>query len=76
MIRRMYNEEHSDIVAQRVYDKISEATRGVSRVSGKKLTREELMEIQNKKENKISFEQFQKVLTTPQNWHRLYLIFS
>jgi len=75
IIRKMYNEEHFAILEQRIKDKISERNPGLNRVERKRLTREELIILQNQKERAIPFVEFQKV-SGLFVWHRLYWISS
>ena len=61
VIKKMYNEEHSAILEQRIRDKISERGLHIRRAENRKLTREEQLTLQNRKDSALPFTEFQKV---------------
>ena len=62
IIKKMYNEEHSAILEQRVREKITEVNQKAQKEEIRKLTREERQKMKNKKENVIPFAEFQKIV--------------
>ena len=63
IIKKMYNEEHFSILEQRMKDKISERNPNINRADRKRLTREELLALQNQKGGSLLFVDFQKVIS-------------
>ena len=62
IIRKMYNEEHFAILEQRLHDKVSEKNPQLGRADRRRLTREELIALQNQKGQALPFVEFQKIV--------------
>lgn len=62
IINKIYTEEHVEIVAQRVRERIGDLRLAGSKSEERKLTREELAALQAKRETKLPYAEFQKVL--------------
>jgi len=62
IIKKMYNEDHFAILEQRIRDKISERNPQIGKADRRRLTREELIALQNQKEKTIPFADFQKIV--------------
>ena len=62
IIEKMYNEEHSSILEQRIREQISEHASQSVQSERKRLSREELMALQKQKLRPIPFIEFQKVI--------------
>lgn len=61
VISKMYNEDHFAILEQRIRDRIAERSSLIEQSERKRLTREELVQMQKQKERPIPFSEFQKV---------------
>jgi len=61
IIMKMYNEEHFHILSKRIKEKIEEKRKNM-KVEGKKVTREEINQMQSKQTNKIQYTDLQKII--------------
>ena len=73
IISKMYNEEHFAILEQRIRDRIAERSSQIDKNERKRLTREELLSLQRRKEKPIPFNEFQKVISI---YFRLFWTFN
>lgn len=62
IVAKMYNEEHYSILEQHIQDRIAELNVPSVRTAHRRMTREELMQLQRQRDRSIPFHEFQKIV--------------